>query len=85
MIVPRAASEVEQQLAEWERRDDEAGRTAAKRRQAASIVAGVELRNYEFHQKPNDWVHRDWMKPIRFVYRNIPYDLRMQVKKRLAK
>ncbi|MFM1837509.1 MAG: hypothetical protein RLZZ327_383, partial [Actinomycetota bacterium] len=28
---------------------------------------------------------RDWMRPIRFVYRNIPRGVRMELKKRLAK
>ena len=85
MISPRSEHDVEQQLAAWARIDDEAGRTAAIRRKATLTALGLEVRDYEFREKPNDWVHRDWMRPIRFVYRNIPKGLRMELKKRLAK
>jgi len=43
------------------------------------------VRDYEFHKKPNDWIHLDWLRPIRFVYRNLPFGLRMALKKRLAR
>jgi hypothetical protein len=85
VISPRSNHEVEQQLAEWARIDDEAGYLAAKRRIAALEASGLEVRDYEFHVKPNDWVHRDWLRPVRFVYRNIPKGIRMELKKRLVK
>ncbi|MGA1169833.1 MAG: hypothetical protein ACO3V2_05440 [Ilumatobacteraceae bacterium] len=85
MLSPRAANDVEQLLAMWQQADDDAGRAAAIRRQAVLRAQGVEIRDYEFREKPNDWVHRDWMRPIRFVYRNIPRGVRMELKKRLAK
>ena len=85
MLSPRAANDVEQLLARWQQADDDAGRAAAIRRQAVLRAQGVEIRDYEFREKPNDWVHRDWMRPIRFVYRNIPRGVRMELKKRLAK
>ncbi|MEK0443168.1 MAG: hypothetical protein ACO3D1_05990 [Ilumatobacteraceae bacterium] len=86
MKQPRAAAEVEALLAQWSQRDDEAGNRAAARRQAALSASGASLvRDYEFHKKPNDWIHLDWLRPIRFVYRNLPFGLRMALKKRLAR
>ncbi len=64
--------------------DERAGNTAAARRVAVLTGRGVEVVEYEFRERPNDWVHRDWMRPVRFVYRNIPRGIRMQLKKRLA-
>ena len=82
----RSAAEVEALLAQWSRRDDEAGNRAAARRQTALSASGASLvRDYEFHKKPNDWIHLDWLRPIRFVYRNLPFGLRMALKKRLAR
>ena len=86
MKQPRAAAEVEALLAQWSQRDDEVGNRAAARRQAALSASGASLvRDYEFHKKPNDWIHLDWLRPIRFVYRNLPFGLRMALKKRLAR
>lgn len=85
MISPRSDHEVEQQLAAWARIDDAAGSTACARRELNLQHRGLEIRDYEFHRKPNDWVHRDWLRPVRFIYRNIPKGLRMELKKRLAK
>ncbi len=85
MITPRSPHEIDALLAYWARVDDEAGRTAAARRHHMLRASGHAVQDYEFHEMPNDWVHRDWMRPIRFVYRNIPRALRMQMKKRLVK
>jgi len=85
VITPKDNIEVARLLAEWARVDEQAGEVAAQRRRATLLSRGKELSDYEFHVKPNDWVHRDWLRPIRFVYRNIPKGLRMQLKKRLAK
>ncbi len=85
MISPRDDHEVQRQLAQWKQIDDEAGRAATARRHHVLQASGRPVDEYAFREKPNDWVHRDWMRPIRFVYRNIPQGVRLQVKKRLAK
>ena len=85
MISPRDDHEVQRLLAQWKQIDDEAGRAATARRHRVLQASGSPVDEYKFREKPNDWVHRDWMRPIRFVYRNIPQGVRLQVKKRLAK
>jgi hypothetical protein len=83
---PRSAAEVEALLAQWSQRDEEVGHRAAARRAAAVSATDISLvRDYEFHKRPNDWIHLDWLRPIRFVYRNLPFGLRMALKKRLAR
>jgi hypothetical protein len=85
VISPRDDHEVQHQLAEWQRLDDEAGRAAATRRHHMLQTSGRPVDEYAFPEIPNDWVHRDWMRPFRFVYRNIPKGFRLQLKKRLVK
>ena len=85
MITPRSPHDINALLAHWAQVDDEAGRTAAARRHHMLRASGHAVQDYEFHEMPNDWVHRDWMRPVRFIYRNIPKALRMQMKKRLVK
>ena len=85
MISPRDDHEVQRLLAQWKQIDDEAGRAATARRHHVLRASGRPVEEYKFGEKPGDWVHRDWMRPIRFVYRNIPQGFRLQVKKRLAK
>ena len=85
MISPRDNHEVQRLLAQWKQIDDEAERAATARRHHVLQTSGRPVVEYKFREKPNDWVHRDWMRPIRFVYRNIPQGFRLQVKKRLAK
>jgi hypothetical protein len=83
---PRTAAEVQSLLDRWALVDEDAGARAAARRAAAVSASGASLvRDYEFHKKPNDWIHLDWLRPIRFVYRNLPFGLRMALKKRLAR
>jgi hypothetical protein len=83
---PRDAHEVEALLQRWAATDAEAGQRAADRRARALASDGKSLvRDYEFHKKPNDWIHLDWLRPIRFVYRNLPFGLRMALKKRMAR
>ena len=31
-----------------------------------------------------DWVHRNWLRPIRFLYRHIPKPIRFTIKKLFA-
>lgn len=82
----RDASEIQATLDRWIAVDAQAGERAARRREATLTARGeVGLRDYEFHKKPNDWVHLDWMRPIRFVYRNLPFGLRMALKKRMVR
>jgi len=86
MKSPRDSLEVQNLLDQWAIVDEEAGNRAAARRAAAFAATGASLvRDYEFHKKPNDWIHLDWLRPIRFVYRNLPFGLRMALKKRLAR
>ncbi len=85
MITPRSPHDINALFAHWAWVDDEAGRTATARRQHVLQASGRAVEEYEFHEMPNDWVHRDWMRPVRFIYRNIPKALRMQMKKRLVK
>lgn len=82
----RDAHEVAAQLERWAAVDAEAGDRAARRRADALRAEGQDfIRDYEFHKKPNDWIHLDWLRPIRFLYRNLPFGLRMALKKRLAR
>jgi len=82
----RDATEVAATLERWAQADAQAGERAAQRRAATLQTKGDELvRDYEFHKKPNDWIHLDWMRPIRFIYRNLPFRLRMILKKRMAR
>ncbi len=80
------ARDIESMLERWAEVDAEAGRIAAeRRRQVLGARASDELPEYEFGKKPNDWVHLDWMRPLRFMYRNLPFGLRMALKKRLVR
>jgi hypothetical protein len=82
----RDISEIEATLERWKRADADAGERAAQRRAEVLRAKGEPLaRDYEFHKKPNDWIHLDWMRPIRFAYRNLPFGIRMALKKRLAR
>lgn len=86
MNSPHDPREVQALLERWEVVDHEHGARAAARRTAALASQGDSIvRDYEFHAKPNDWVHLDWMRPLRFFYRNLPFGLRMALKKRLAR
>lgn len=80
------ARDIESMLKRWAEVDAEAGRIAAeRRREVLGARASDELPEYEFGKKPNDWVHLDWMRPLRFMYRNLPFGLRMALKKRLVR
>lgn len=85
MIAPRSPHEIDALLAQWAQVDHAAGLAATARRHQVLQASGRDVEEYAFIDKPGDWVHRDWMRPIRFVYRNIPQGFRLQVKKRLAK
>ena len=73
------------------KRDIEVGDQAQAR--IASIygpTASSSLGTYDFSDsfakrdqvsRRGDWVHRNWLRPVRFVYRNIPKPIRFGIKK----
>jgi len=78
--------DIESTLERWRKTDEAAGLQAAERRRVALGAQSLdEIPEYEFGVKPNDWVHLDWMRPIRFIYRNLPFSLRVTLKKRLVR
>ena len=67
-------------------RDAEIAKLAESREQQRQLALYGVVRQYEF--PPNttqvhvtNWVHQPWLKPIRFVFRNIPRPLRRLIKK----
>ncbi len=72
-------------------RDIEIGNRAQAR--VASIygpTASSSLGTYDFSDsfakrdqvsRRGDWVHRNWLRPIRFFYRHIPKPIRFAIKK----
>lgn len=86
MNSPKTAHDIEATLEQWRRIDEEVGQLAAERRRAVLGARSItDIPEYGFGEKPNDWVHLDWMRPLRFVYRNLPFGFRMALKKRMAK
>ena len=82
----RDAHEVEATLQRWASIDNDAGRRAAeRRREVLGARPSDDLPEYEFGKKPNDWVHLDWLRPLRFLYRNLPFGLRMALEKRMVR
>lgn len=78
-------------LDELVQRDIEVGSRAQAR--VASIygpTASSSLGTYDFSDsfaksdqvsRRGDWVHRSWLRPIRFFYRHIPKPIRFAIKK----
>lgn len=78
-------------LDELVQRDIEVGSRAQAR--VASIygpTASSSLGTYDFSDsfakrdqvsRRGDWVHRNWLRPIRFFYRHIPKPIRFAIKK----
>jgi hypothetical protein len=72
-------------------RDSEIGERAKRR--VAKIygpTATSSLGTYDFSDsfakrdqvsRRGDWVHRSWLRPIRFFYRHIPKPIRFAIKK----
>lgn len=86
MNAPRPAPDIEATLEQWRRIDAAVGEQAAERRRAALGARSVaDIPEYAFGEKPNDWVHLDWMRPLRFMYRNLPFGVRMALKKRMVR
>lgn len=85
MPSPKSAHEVERLLATWDAIDTQAGQRAAARREDHLRARGELISEYQFRVEPNDWVHLDWMRPIRFVYRNLPSGVRLTLKKWMSR
>ncbi len=67
-------------------RDAEMARLAESRERRRQIEQFGAVREYSF--PPNttqvhvtNWVHAGWMRPLRFIYRNIPRPLRKLIKR----
>ncbi len=66
--------------------DTEFAKIAQAREQQRQIERYGEVRDYAFQANTSqvhvtNWVHSGWMRPARFVYRNIPRPLRKLIKK----
>ncbi|NBU60865.1 MAG: hypothetical protein EBS27_03715 [Actinobacteria bacterium] len=67
-------------------RDAEFAKMARAREEQRQIVRFGEIREYSFPPNTSqvhvtNWVHSSWMRPARFIYRNIPRPLRRLIKK----
>jgi len=77
---------VQKKMQDLAARDAEFVKLAEARERDRQIAKFGAVREYEF--PPNrsqihvtDWVHRSWLRPFRFVYRNIPRPLRKLIKR----
>ena len=67
-------------------RDAEFAKMAQAREQQRQIERYGEVREYVFPPNTSqvhvtNWVHSTWLRPVRFIYRNIPRPLRKLIKK----
>ncbi len=67
-------------------RDAEFAKMARAREEQRQIARFGEIREYSFPPNTSqvhvtNWVHSSWMRPARFIYRNIPRRLRRLIKK----
>lgn len=77
---------VQQKIDSLTKRDNEFAERAKELERARQIEKYCAPRVYEFAQNTSqvhvtNWVHSGWMRPLRFVYRNIPRPLRKLIKK----
>jgi len=77
---------VQERMEDLAARDAEFVKLAESRERDRQIAEFGAVRKYEF--PPNttqvhvtDWVHQPWLRPFRFVYRNIPRPLRRIIKR----
>jgi hypothetical protein len=73
-------------LARLAARDSEVGQLATAARHEILRRRGEPLSAYAFPPDRSeirriDWVHRGWLRPVRFVFRHMPVGLRRLVKK----
>ena len=67
-------------------RDAQLGEIAQNRERARQIASRGTVGEYEFPPNTSrvhvtDWVHRRWLRPMRFVFRNMPRRLRKLLKR----
>lgn len=94
MSIDAEAARRSQALDQLIARDNEVGERAKSR--VANIYgpsATSSLGTYDFSDsfakrdqvsRRGDWVHRNWLRPIRFFYRHIPKPIRFAIKKLFA-
>lgn len=73
-------------LAALSERDTAAGERATASRHAVLRARGEPVEAYAFPPDRSevrriDWVHRGWLRPLRFAFRHLPVGLRRLVKK----
>ena len=77
---------VQQKIEVLAERDAEFAKMAKTREQQRQLERYGEVREYSFPPNTSqvhvsNWVHSGWMRPVRFIYRNIPRPLRKMIKK----
>ena len=77
---------VQKKLEVLAERDAEFAKIAQAREQMRQLERFGEVREYVFPPNTSqihvtNWVHSGWMRPARFVYRNVPRPLRKLLKK----
>ena len=77
---------VEQKIAQLALRDSEFAKRAETREQQRQIAKYGSVREYQFPPNTSqihvtNWVHKKWLWPFRFMFRNMPRPLRKLVKR----
>lgn len=67
-------------------RDAQLGEIAQSREHARQITSRGIVGEYEFPPNTSrvhvtEWVHRKWLRPMRFVFRNLPRPIRKLLKR----
>ena len=67
-------------------RDAQLGEIAQNRERAWQITSHGIVGDYEFPPNTSrvhvtDWVHRKWLRPMRFMFRNLPRPIRKLLKR----
>lgn len=67
-------------------RDAQLGEIAQSRERARQITSHGIVGDYEFPPNTSrvhvtDWVHRKWLRPMRFMFRNLPRPIRKLLKR----
>ena len=79
---------VQKKIDELAQRDAEFAKLAESREQRRQLEIYGSVREYEFPPNTSqihmtNWVHAYWLRPVRFIYRNMPRGLR-KILKRLS-
>ena len=77
---------VQQKIDALTMRDNEFAERAKELERARQIAKYGAPRVYEFAPNTSqvhvtNWVHRRWLRPLRFIYRNVPRSLRKILKR----